>query len=487
METFLIKALQLIVALLILVTIHEFGHYIFARIFGIKVNRFYLFFNPWFSLLKYYPDKGKIELIAWTKEGKAAPGGMPVEEEKALLTIRTRRFSPVNKKGNPSWAATMYGIGWLPLGGYCDIAGMVDETKSAKDLASEAQPWEFRTKAAWKRFMVMVAGVTFNFLLAIAIYTGIAIHWGDRVVPFQDAYEGMDFIEPLQKAGLRNGDILLSINGKKADAKEGSTLWDMVQPDSKVTVLRNHRDTVTVSIPESLLPEIAKIESSPVGYRSPVYIDKIQSGMPAAEAGLAEDDRVIRIAGDTTPSLSEFYPALERNKGKKVDVTVLRDGKEKTFAVELTENGKLGIQLRPITSIYPIEEVHYNILTAIPRGWKLGVDQLCTYVSSLKLLFTKEGAQQVGGFGAIGGLFPEKWNWYSFWQITAFLSVILAFMNIIPIPALDGGYVMFLLWEMVTGRKPSDKFLEVANTIGFALLLLLLVYANGNDLIRALR
>lgn len=481
------KALQLIVALLILVTIHEFGHYIFARIFGIKVNRFYLFFNPWFSLLKYYPDKGKIELIAWTKEGKQQSGGKTVEEEKALFTIKTRKYSPVNKKGNPSWAATMYGIGWLPLGGYCDIAGMVDETKSASDLGSEAQPWEFRTKSAWKRFLVMVAGVSFNFLLAIAIYTGIAIHWGDRVVPFQDAYEGMDYIEPLQEAGLHNGDILLSIDGKKADAKKGSTLWDMVQPGTTVTVLRNHRDTVEVKIPESLLAEIANTDSSPVGYRTPVFIDKVQGGMPAASAGLAENDRVIRIANDTTPSLSEFYPALDRHKGKKVDVTVLRDGREITIPVELTENGKLGIQLRPITDIYPIEEVHYNVFTAIPRGWQLGIDQLTTYVSSLKLLFTKEGAQQVGGFGAIGGLFPEKWNWYSFWQITAFLSVILAFMNIIPIPALDGGYVMFLLWEMVTGRKPSDKFLEVANTIGFALLFLLLIYANGNDIIRALR
>ncbi|MDE6692069.1 MAG: site-2 protease family protein, partial [Muribaculaceae bacterium] len=176
METFMMKALQLIVALLLLVTIHEFGHYIFARLFGIKVNRFYLFFNPWFSLLKYYPDKGKIELVAWTKAGHKKPDGKVEEEEKALLTIKTRRYSPVNKKGRPSWAATMYGIGWLPLGGYCDIAGMVDETKSASDLASEAQPWEFRSKAAWKRFMVMVAGVMFNFLLAIAIYTGIAIH-----------------------------------------------------------------------------------------------------------------------------------------------------------------------------------------------------------------------------------------------------------------------------------------------------------------------
>ena len=483
----MMKALQLIVALLLLVTIHEFGHYIFARLFGIKVNRFYLFFNPWFSLLKYYPDKGKIELLAWTKAGHKKPDGKVEEEEKALLTIKTRRYSPVNKKGRPSWAATMYGIGWLPLGGYCDIAGMVDETKSASDLASEAQPWEFRSKAAWKRFMVMVAGVMFNFLLAIAIYTGIAIHWGERVVPFQEAYEGMDFVEPLQKAGLQNGDILLAINDKEADAKDNTAMWDMVQPGARVQVLRHHRDTVTVTIPDELLQEIASTESSPVGYRTPVFIDKVQSGMPAADAGLADNDRVIKIGADTTPSLTEFYPALEKHKGEAVEVTVLRDGLEQTYTATLTENGKLGIQLRPLTDIYPIEEVKYNVISAIPHGCKLGVDQLTTYVSSLKLLFTKEGAQQVGGFGAIGGMFPEKWNWYAFWQITAFLSVILAFMNIIPIPALDGGYVMFLIWEMLSGRKPSDKFMEVANSIGFLLLFLLLIYANGNDILRALR
>lgn len=229
------------------------------------------------------------------------------------------------------------------------------------------------------------------------------------------------------------------------------------------------------------------MDQAPVVYRTPVYIDKVQNGMPAAEAGLQENDRIIKVANDTTPSLTEFFASLENHKGQEVEVIALRDGNEVPVMATLTENGKLGIQLRPISSIYPIEEVRYNAFTAIPRGWEIGTDQLATYVSSLKLVFTKEGAQQVGGFGAIGGLFPEKWDWYSFWQITAFLSVILAFMNIIPIPALDGGYVLFLLWEIITRRKPSDKFLEVANTIGFAFLFLLLLYANGNDILRALQ
>lgn len=485
----MMKAFQLIVAFLLLVTIHEFGHYIFARIFGIRVNRFYLFFNPWFSLLKYYPSKGKLELISWTKKVRNPrdPKQIIREEEKALVTIKVGQHSDTNKKGNPSWAATMYGIGWLPLGGYCDIAGMVDETKSASDLASEPQPWEFRSKSAWKRFMVMVAGVLFNFLLAIVIYAGIAIHWGDRVVPFQEAYEGMDYMPALQEVGFKNGDVLLSINGKKADAKDRTMIWDMIQPGAKVEVLRNHTDHVTITIPDDLLGSIANVKETPVMYRTPVYIDKVQKGMPAVEAGLQENDRIIKVANDTTPSLTEFFATLECHKGEEVDILALREGKEVATKATLTDNGKLGIQLRPISSIYPIEEVKYNVLTALPRGWEIGTDQLATYVSSLKLVFTKEGAQQVGGFGAIGGLFPEKWDWYSFWQITAFLSVILAFMNIIPIPALDGGYVLFLLWEIITRRKPSDKFLEVANTIGFVFLFLLLIYANGNDILRALQ
>lgn len=483
------QAIQLIVAFLILVTIHEFGHYIFARSFGIKVNRFYLFFNPWFSLIKYYPDKGKLEFIAWTKEVKSPhdPKKVISEENRSLLSINVKKHSATNKKGKPSWAATMYGLGWLPLGGYCDIAGMVDETKSASDLASTAQPWEFRSKKAWQRFMVMVAGVLFNFLLAIIIYAGIAIHWGDRVVPFQEAYEGMDYIPELREAGFRNGDILLSVDGKDADAKDRSMLWNLVQPGAEVTVLRDHSEKVTIKVPDDLLTRIASKDVVPVTYRSPVYVDGLQSGMPAKDAGFAVGDRIIKVAADTTPALSEFFPALDKNKGAMVDVTVLRGNEKIVLPVQLTENGKLGIQLRPISAIYPVEEVKYNVFTAIPRGWEIGTDQLATYVSSLKLVFTKEGVKQVGGFGAIGSLFPEKWDWYSFWQITAFLSVILAFMNIIPIPALDGGYVLFLLVEILTGKKVPDKFLEVANTIGFAFLFLLLIYANGNDIFRALQ
>lgn len=486
------KALQLIVALLILVTVHEFGHYIFARIFGIRVNRFYLFFNPKFSLLKYYPSKGELQIIGWTKKVKNA-AGEETEEPKALATIKVGKPRPAEKDGHPTWAATLYGLGWVPLGGYCDIAGMVDETKSADDLESEPQPWEFRSKAAWKRFFVMFAGVLFNFILAIIIYAGIAWHWGERSVPYQVAYEGMDFCEMLNDAGLRDGDVLLRVNGVDADIRQRNITWDMTQPGAKVTVLRGHTDTVTVTMPADMLerlaamtPEQAKAEPL-MNYRLPVYVDGLQGGMAAKDAGVEVGDRIVKVGNDTTPSLSEFFPALEQYKDKETTLTIDRGGKSVVLDITPNSDAKIGILLRPADKIYPFEEVKYSALEALPRGWELGVNQLTSYVASLKMLFTKSGAQQIGGFGTLGSLFPEKWNWYSFWQITAFLSVILAFMNVIPIPGLDGGHILFLLWEIATGRKASDRVLEVANTIGFCFLLALLLYANGADIFRALR
>lgn len=471
METFLIKALQLIVALIILVTIHEFGHYIFARMFGIKVNRFYLFFNPGFSLLKYNPMKGTLQIFSRS-------------DDHAWKTVRVGREHQPRPDGKPTWRDTVYGLGWLPLGGYCDIAGMVDETKSSKDLAAEPQPWEFRTKAAWKRLLVMVAGVLFNFLLAIVIYIGIAAHWGERVIPYEAVTEGMDFSEPMHRAGFADGDILLTLNGNTIDPLESSDNWGLIQPGSKIAVLRNHRDTVVITAGDRLIKDLVEANERYMAMRVPVMVDDVVGGEGAVKAGLRPDDRILKVASDTTPSLSEFFPALKKQASKTVPMVILRDGKELTVPVEVNSNGKIGIQLRPGQKIYDVVEVQYNIFSAIPRGWHNGVDRLSTYVSSLGMIFTKEGAKSVGGFGALGSMFPTTWNWLSFWEITAFLSVILAFMNIIPIPALDGGYTLFLIVEMITRRKPSERFLEIANMIGMGFLLLLLVYANLNDIYR---
>ena len=439
----LIKALQLVLALVILVTVHEFGHYIFARIFGVKVNRFYLFFNPWFSLLRYDPMKGTVDLFA--RNG-----------EKGAITLRAGKPREPRPDGKTTWRDTIYGLGWVPLGGYCDIAGMVDETKSASDLASEPQHWELRAKPAWQRLCVMVAGVTLNFVLAIIIYIGIAFHWGDDVIPYQAMTEGMDFSPELQDAGFRNGDILLALNGEPLDATDYSLAWDMMQPGARVDVLRDG-DTATVVISETLLRTVAT---------------KGKDYMPMA-------------ARNTVPTITEFLPSLQAHAGQTVPMRLLHaDGSSSLTDITVSEAGKIGIQMLSPLEIFDRQTIHYNIFQSVPRGWEIGTDRLASYVSSLKLVFTKEGAQSIGGFGTLGDLFPTQWNWYTFWQITAFLSIILAFMNIIPIPGLDGGYTLFLLVEIVTGRKPSDRFLEVANMCGFAFLLLLLVYANGNDIYR---
>lgn len=471
METFLIKALQLMVALLILVIVHEFGHYIFARIFGIKVNRFYLFFNPYFSLLKYDPMKGTLRIVSW-------------DDKHAWTTIRVGKEHSPRPDGRPTWRSTIYGLGWLPFGGYCDIAGMVDETKSRKDLPTEPQPWEFRSKPAWQRLLVMVAGVLFNFLLAIVVYAGISLKWGDSFIPYENMTEGMDYNEIMHKAGFRDGDILVSLNGNAIDPESSSNGLDFMTAGNRVGVLRNHCDTVEIAISEATSKALLAEGSMYMSMRTPVVVQDVLGGDGAARAGLQPGDRILSVANDTTPSLTEFFPALEAHKSTVAPMQILRDGNVITKSVEISDGGKIGIQLTPANKIFDVVNVQYNVLQAIPHGWEKGIDRLSAYASSLKLVFTKEGAKSVGGFGALGSLFPNSWNWLAFWEITAFLSVILAFMNIIPIPALDGGYTLFTLFEIVTRRKPSERFIEVANMIGMGFLILLLIYANGNDIYR---
>lgn len=454
MESFLIKALQVVCALSLLVIIHEFGHYIFARMFGIRVEKFYLFFNPWFSLFKWKPKEPK-----------------------------KRRL---DKDGNTraSWRDTTYGIGWLPLGGYVKIAGMIDESMDKEQMAAPARADEFRSKAAWKRLLVMMAGVIMNFVLAIVIYIGIAIHWGDKVVPYQNATEGMDYCEQLHDIGLRDGDILLSLNGRPIDIKKSDHMWQMVQPGAVIGVLRNHRDTVSVTVPEGFTERIASLSEAPVAYRFPVIVAQTVGGEEAARAGIRQGDRILRVGADTVTSFTDLHPLLLAHAGKKTPILIQRG--DSAFVTEATPSaqGRLGFMPLNYPDIYPVETKTYNVFQGVPRGIELGTTQLTTYVSSLGLLFSKEGAESIGGFGAIGNLFPDRWNWWSFWNITAFLSIMLAFMNILPIPALDGGHVLFTLYEIVTRRKPSDKFLEYAQMAGMAFLLLLLVYANGNDIYR---
>jgi regulator of sigma E protease len=447
MDAFLIKAIQLIAAFAILVIIHEFGHYIFARMFGIKVEKFYLFFDPWFSLFKWKPKQ---------KAGH--------DEKRA------------------TWRDTEYGIGWLPLGGYVKIAGMIDESMDKEQLSKPAEPWEFRSKPAYQRLLVMVAGVLMNFILAIVIYSGIAWYWGEKYIEFRDAKEGMEYVDAAKAIGFRDGDIPLLADGKELYASDTSSLMKMVEAKS-VTVLRNGTDSVEIAIPDNFIFRVND-EKGFFNYRMPVVVDKTVNGEPADKAGLLEGDKITTINGTPASSYTDFTRLLAENGGKEIELGLVRNGSALTLPITPTEGGKIGIQLRPITEIYPIQVRHYNIFQAIPKGWQMGVDKLTAYVSSMKYVATSEGAKSLGGFGAIGSMFPNQWSWLAFWEITAFLSVALAFMNILPIPALDGGHILFLLYEIISRRKPSDKFLEYAQMCGMALLFALLIYANGNDIYR---
>lgn len=451
--TFWLKALQLILALSLLVVVHEFGHYSFSRIFGVWVEKFYMFFNPWFSIAK------------WKPRAKVDSDGNEVKS---------------------SWRATEYGIGWLPLGGYCKIAGMIDESMDKEQMKEPAKPFEFRSKPAWQRFFIMIGGVLFNFLLAGIIYAGIVWTYGEMYVNFEDAHEGMNYCDSAHAIGFQDGDIPLMADDHKLTYRNGTEVTNILMAKT-VTVLRNHKDTVVITMPKDFLAQANKDAEAGqmfMDYRMPVYIEQTQARMGAEKAGLKKGDRMLAVGNDTTPSYNQFTEALAKHKGKTVTITYLRDGKLLKTPVEIDADGKLGIQLTPITKIYKVNVKKYNILQSIPRGIVMGWDQMVTYVKQLKMIFTPQGAKSLGGFGAIGSIFPDQWNWLDFWSITAFLSIILAVMNILPIPALDGGHLLFLIYEMITGRQPSEKFLERAQYIGMALLLALLLFANGNDIYR---
>lgn len=456
METFLIKAAQLILAFVILVIIHEFGHFLFARLFGVKVEKFYIFFNPWFSLFKWKPKR---------KEG-TKPG---------------------------FWNDTEYGIGWLPLGGYCKISGMIDESMDREQMAAPPKPDEFRSKPAWQRLLIMIAGVLFNFLLAIIIYAGITWWWGDDYVKFKDTAGMLKYSDAAQQVGYRDGDIPLYADGKEVESLE-ENLYDLGSA-KVVKVLRNGRDTVTISQPENFLLTIqkkAETDSRKIAYMSldiPVKVKEVSSAS-AKKAGLKTGDEIIAINDTLTIGASEFLDRLEGRANTTTKISVLRcnqNGTADTVAlnIPLDGNSKIGFALEnDMRKLFNVTTKKYGLLESFPKGISKGSKKMVDYVSSLKYVFTKEGAESIGGFGAIGSMFPESWDWFAFWNIAAFLSVALAFMNILPIPGLDGGHVLFLLYEVIFRRKPSDKFLERAQICGMILLIALLLYANGMDIVR---
>lgn len=440
METFLVKALQLILSLSILVLVHEFGHFIFARIFKVRVEKFYLFFDPWFSIFKFKPKNSDTE----------------------------------------------YGVGWLPLGGYCKISGMIDESMDKEAMAQPPKPYEFRSKPAGQRLMIMVAGVLFNFLLALFIYSMVLFTWGDTFLPLKNVKAGMDYSETFHNVGFQDGDILLKADDTELE-RFGEDCFRRVLNAQTVTVLRGGVETV-IPIPEDLAQRVMRDKKGFASYRFPMVVrelGKTESGeSPAAVAGLQPGDSIVSINGIVTPSFYEVGEVLAQNKDKDVLVGFYRAGIPQTLTLHTDTAGKMGIYSVSPFDMYQTVTRKYGFFESFPAGVMLGVNTLKGYVSDMKYVFTKEGASSLGGFGTIGSLFPAEWDWHSFWMKTAFLSIILAFMNILPIPALDGGHVMFLLYEVIARRKPSDKFLEYAQVTGMFLLFALLIYANGNDIFR---
>ncbi|MBR3884390.1 MAG: RIP metalloprotease RseP [Bacteroidaceae bacterium] len=451
MEIFLIRALQLITSLSILVFIHEFGHFLFARIFKIRVEKFYLFFDWGFSLIM-------------------RPSKSTNKEDKALIKL------PAGK------GETEYGIGWLPLGGYCKISGMIDESMDTEQMKQPAQPWEFRSKPAWQRLLVMIGGVMFNFILALFIYSMVLYSWGEEYTDLQKATYGMEFNDNAKALGFQDGDIIMQVDGADVHRLDADLLRAIA--DGKEVLVQRNGAPATVAIPDSFGLLDMNSETAFMRFRLPAVMDSIVPNMPAALAGMKSGDKVVKIGGidvDSWTGLNHAMATMKQEGRNEIEVIVMRDSLT-ALNVNVDSTFMLGVTIEQIE--YPTVKIEYGFFESFPAGVKYGCNVLKGYVSDFKYLFSKEGAQSVGMFGTIGSLFPPMWDWHLFWMMTAMLSIILAVMNILPIPALDGGHVLFLLIEIITRKKPSDKVLEYAQMIGMGILLCLFVLATYNDIMR---
>jgi regulator of sigma E protease len=439
-----IQISQLLLSLSILVILHELGHFLFARLFNTRVEKFYLFFDPWFSLFKM-------------------------------------------KRGD-----TEYGIGWLPLGGYVKISGMIDESMDREQMKLPPQPWEFRSKNTGQRLLIMLGGVIVNLILGFVIYCAVLFVWGEKYLPVKNLKEGIWCVDPIaQRIGFRNGDKIVSIHGVEPVRFED--IYREIIFGGTVKVIRNNA-VDSFSLPRDFIGSLVKERNMMLFYpRVPFIIREIPDTSINKGSGLMPKDQVVGINGIPVKYYDEYLGIVDTLQSGKVNLDILRNGTPVRVPATLSDKKKLEVlsiipdfeELEKL-NLYQLETTKFSLLSAIPAGFNLARNRLSFYIRQFKLIFDfKSGAYKgLGGFGTIGGLFPRVWEWQSFWEITAFLSLILAFMNVLPIPALDGGHVAFLLYEMVTRRKPSEKFLEYAQIVGMVIIFGLLIYANTNDILR---
>jgi regulator of sigma E protease len=433
----LIKAAQLILSLSILVIIHEFGHFIFSKAFKCRVEKFYLFFDPWFSLFKF-------------------------------------------RKGD-----TEYGVGWLPLGGYVKISGMIDESMDKEQMKLPAQPWEFRSKPSWQRLIIMVGGVLFNLILAAVLYSSVLYVWGNQYLPTRNVKYGIAVSETGKELGLCNGDKIISVDGKEVE-DFNKIISAIVLNSAKTIEVQRNDAVVIIPVKNDLIPKLLK-DKYIISLRIPYACKILGFGKesPARDAGMEIGDEILKVNGSGFQYYDQFADTLSSSKYKTISVLFKRGEAERTISINIGKAGMLGIQREyKIDGLFEYKTVNYGFFESIPAGLSKGYLAVGNYLKQFKLLFAPEtkAYESLGGFIAIGNIFPGVWDWESFWNLTAFLSIILAVMNILPIPALDGGHVLFLLFEIVTGRKPSDKFLEYSQIVGMVILFSLLIYANGNDI-----
>ncbi|MBL7943116.1 MAG: RIP metalloprotease RseP, partial [Flavobacteriales bacterium] len=420
----------------ILIVLHEMGHFIPARLFKTRVEKFFLFFDPWFALAK-------------------------------------------KKIGD-----TVYGIGWLPLGGYVKISGMVDESMDKEQLAKPPQPWEFRSKPAWQRLIIMIGGVTVNVILGILIYWFVLACWGREVLPLSEARYGMAFEPVLENLGFRDGDMIVAVDDSipiTSDQIASMLFFDDVK---KVRISRDGHE-MDIQIPEDIAHRMLDSGARmPVSPRIPARIDSVTADSPAFTAGLKKGDIIVCVDADTIQFFDEAQRLINGAKDKEITMVVMRDQEVQRLPVKVSDKGTIGFYPAGPREYLKYDTVHYSFGSAFPEAFHYAKEIIRKQVQTIRFLFSKSGVTQMGGFITIANIFPDEWNWWAFWEKTALLSLILAVMNILPIPALDGGHVMFLTWEVITGRPVKQKVLEVAQMIGFVLLVGLILWANGLDIFR---